>query len=161
MNATELAAWVGASTGLLSLGWNIYLKLSSGPKLAVTAFAGMVMMPPPPHNPRILKITVQNVGTSPTTITNLTFHTYDSWWRRFRRRPSVSAVLNHYRGPDMPHMIEVGGEWVAVMEQEGEFNEWLGSGNLWCEVHHSFSKKPTRSKIRNLSDRADDSPKEK
>jgi len=147
MTATELAAWVGASSGLLSVGWNIYLKLTSGPKLAVTAFAGMVMMPPPPHNPRLLKLTVNNVGTTPTTINNLTFHIYESRWKRLRRRPSVSAVLNHYRGPEMPHKVEVGDEWVAVMEHDEKFNEWLRSGDLWCEVHHSFSKRPTRTRI--------------
>jgi hypothetical protein len=84
MNATQLAAWVGACTGLGSLLWNIYTKLASGPKLEVTAFAGLVMMPPPLNNPGFLKPTVHNVGTAPTTITNVCFHTYRSRWARFR-----------------------------------------------------------------------------
>src|ERR1035438_7471240 len=153
MNATGTAAWVGAVSGLVGLLWNVYTKVTAGPKLAVTALAGMVMIPSPPHNPRMLQITVHNIGTAPTTIINLTFQTYASWWMKFRNRASISAVLDHYRGPDMPYKIEVGGRWVAVMEQEGEFDEWLRSGNLWCEVVHSFSKRPTRAKIRDFSHR--------
>jgi hypothetical protein len=83
----------------------------------------MVMMPPPPNNPTFLKITVQNVGTSPTTLTNLTFHRYDSWWAKFRKRAKFSAVLNTYRGPQLPHKLEVGAEWCALMEQDERFRE--------------------------------------
>ena len=33
MNVTELAAWVGAFSGLGSLVWNVYVKMTSGPRL--------------------------------------------------------------------------------------------------------------------------------
>ena len=55
-----ITAWVGAVSGLGGLFWNVYTKITAGPKLAVTAYAGMVMMPPLPHNPRLLRITVHN-----------------------------------------------------------------------------------------------------
>src|SRR5882762_1508321 len=76
MKPTELAAWIGATTGLASLLWNIYTKLIAGPKLTVTAFANLVQRPAPPGDPRFLRITVQNVGTATTTITNLDFFTF-------------------------------------------------------------------------------------
>jgi len=149
MNATVLAAWVGACSGLGSLFWNVYTKLTSGPKLRVTAFAEMVMIPPAPKNPTFLRITVQNVGTSPTTLTNITFHQYPSWWARFRNRATFNAVLNNYGGPQFPHKLEVGAEWSGLMEQDGRFQELLKGNPLWCAAVHSFSKKPTQVEILN------------
>jgi hypothetical protein len=147
MNATTLAAWVGACSGLGSLIWNIYTKLTSGPKLRVAAFAGMVMMPPPPNNPTFLKITVQNVGTAPTTLTNITLHQYASRWSRFRNRATFSAVLNNYKGPQFPHKLEIGAEWSGLMEQDERFGELLKGDSVWLAAHHSFSKSPTQVKI--------------
>ena len=145
---------MGATTGLASLLWNIYTKLTAGPKLTVTAFANMVQMPTPPGNPRFLKITVQNIGTATTTLTNLEFFTFVSRWARFlsrakltRRSDEKHAVLNDYRGPQFPHKLEVGSEWQALMQQDGRFDEWLKTEKLWCAVWHSFSKRPVPAKI--------------
>lgn len=148
MTATEWAAWVGASTGVGHLLWTVYTNLTSGPKLRVTAFAGMVVRPAPPGDPSILQITVQNVGTGPTTIKNIAFQTYLSRWARFRYKPSnPCAVLNMYLGPQLPYRLDAGSEFVANMEQDQEFNAWLSSGNLWCAIVHSVSKKPVLAKI--------------
>ena len=117
MTATELAAWAGATTGLASLLWNIYTKLTAGPKLTVTAIANMVQMPAPQGNPRFLRITVQNIGTATTTLTNMGFFTFAARWARFlwraklRKRPDERrAVLIDYQGPQLPHKLEVGSE---------------------------------------------------
>lgn len=147
MEAPPWVAWIGACTGVASLFWNIYTKLTSGPNLRVTAFADMIQMPPPPGNPSFLDITVQNVGTATTTITNVCFKQYDSRWKRFRNRSRQrAAVLNHYQGPQLPQKLEVGGEWRANMQQDAGFDEWLASGKLWCEIVHSFGK-PVSVKI--------------
>lgn len=147
MSTTQYVAWIGALSGLGSLFWNIYTKLTSGPKLKMTAYANMVLMPPPPHNPSLLKVTVQNAGTTPTTITNLCLFKYNSRWDRFRNRPSISAVVANHSGPQFPHKLEVGSEWTVTMEQDTRFEEWLQTDKLWCAVVHSFSKKPKLAKI--------------
>jgi len=155
MKATELAAWVGgATTGLASLLWNIYTKLTAGPRLMVTAFANMVQMPTPLGNPRFLKITVQNIGTTTTTITNLEFFTLVPRWVRFllwaklkKRLTETRAVLNDYQGPQFPHKLEVGSEWQALMQQDERFEDWLRTDKLCCAVWHSFSKRPVPTKI--------------
>jgi hypothetical protein len=155
MKTTELVAWIGATTGIASLIWNIYTKITANrPKLIVRAYANMVQMPPPPGNPKFLRITVQNIGTSTTTITNLEFHKLIPLWKRIlyrlrlkKRGEEIRAIMVDYRGPQMPHKLEVGSEWVALMEQEPSFKEWLDTDRLRCAVHHSFSKRPTSSKI--------------
>jgi hypothetical protein len=47
MTLTSVLAVVGAVTGVASLAWNIYVKLSAGPKVLVKVWAGMKMMPTP------------------------------------------------------------------------------------------------------------------
>ena len=155
MNATELVAWIGATTGIASLIWNIHTKITaSRPKLVVRAYANMVQMPPPPKNPRFLRITVQNIGTAPTTLTNLDFFKKIPGWKRLlykahlkKRAEEIHAILNDYRGPQIPHKLEVGSEWVALMEQDAGFEDWLKTDRLHCAVHHSFSKRPVPTKI--------------
>lgn len=125
MKTTELVAWIGATTGLASLIWNIYTKVTANrPKLVVKAYANMVQMPSPPRNPRFLRVTVQNVGTASTTLTNLEFFKLVPRWKRLlyklhlkKRGEEIHAILNDYRGPQIPHKLEVGSEWVALMER--------------------------------------------
>jgi hypothetical protein len=155
IKTTELVAWIGASTGVASLIWNIYTKLTANrPRLVVKAYANMVQMPPPPRNPRFLRITVQNNGTAPTTITNVDFYQLIPGWRRLlytlhlkKRGEEIHAILNDYRGPQIPHKLEVGSEWVALMEQDTKFEDWLNTDSLHCAIHHSFSKNPAPAKI--------------
>jgi hypothetical protein len=155
VRTTELVAWVGATTGIASLGWSIYSKITANrPKLVVKAYANMIQMPPPPRNPRFLRIAVQNVGTAPTTITNVEFFKAHPRWKRLlyklhlkNRGEEIHAIMNGFRGPQIPLKLEVGSEWVALMEQDGKFEDWLSTGTLHCAIHHSFSKKPMPTKI--------------
>ena len=147
MTATEWAAWVGACSGLGGLAWNVYLKATSGPRLRLSAFAGMVKMPPPPNNPKFMRITVQNIGTAPTTITNITLHTFPSRWARYRNRATINAVIANYEGQQIPFKLEVGTEWSVLMAHDQRFDDWLGKDTVWCAVWHSFCPKPTKVKI--------------
>jgi hypothetical protein len=154
MNATELAAWVGATSGLAGLFWNIYAKITAGPKLAVSAFANMVQMPAQPGNPRFLRITVRNIGTTTTTLTNVDFFAVAPrwkrflWWARLEKRPAETrAVLNHYQGLQLPQRLEVGSEWQALMQQDDGFEQWLTTTQLCCAIWHSFSKRPVPTRI--------------
>jgi hypothetical protein len=152
---TEVVAWIGASTGVASLAWNIYAKVTGNrPSLEVKAHANLIQMPPPPKNPRFLRITVQNNGTAPTTITNVEFFDASPRWKRIlyklhlkKRGSERHAILNDYRGPQIPYKLEVGSEWVGSMEQDDKFEAWLKNGKLHCGIHHSFSRKSVPTKI--------------
>ena len=156
MKTTELVAWIGATTGIASLGWNIYTKVTANrPKLVVKAYANMIQMPRPPKNPRFLRVTVQNIGTAPTTLNNLEFFKIIPRWTRLfyklylkKRGEEIHAVLgNDYRGPQLPHKLEVGSEWTVLMQQDEGFEDWLKTDRLHCAVWHSFSTRPVPSKI--------------
>jgi hypothetical protein len=150
MEATPWVAWIGACTGVASLAWNIYVKATSGARLVVTAFPNMIMMPRPPGNPKFLSVTVQNVGTAATTLTNLTLQVYDSTWKRKRQQASSNYVVVNYQGPQLPCKLEVGSEWRALVAQDERLNELLTADKLWCDVWHSFSKRPVEFKVAKL-----------
>jgi hypothetical protein len=156
MKTTELVAWVGATTGIASLIWNIYAKVTANrPKLVVKAYANMIQMPPPPRgNPRFLRVTVQNIGTAPTTLTNVEFFEAIPRWKLVlsKLRPKlrageIHAIMNDYRGPQIPLRLEVGSEWTALMEQEPSFEDWLKKDKLTVRytIHSRRSPYPQKS----------------
>lgn len=141
-NSTVWVAWIGACTGVCSLAWNIYLKITSGPKLRILAHAGMVKMPPVPGNPNFLRITVRNVGNAPTTITNYSLHSFKGLRSRFRKKDfyaTKSAVIAQYSGKHCPVKLDVGEELSVLMQHDSSFEEWLDNG-LWVGVSHSFGR---------------------
>jgi hypothetical protein len=151
MEATPWIAWFGACTGVASLAWNIYIKTTAGARLVVTAFPNIIMLPGPPGDPRFVSVTVHNVGTAATTLTNLTLQVYDSTWKRKRRKASSNFVVVNYQGPTLPYKLEVGGEWRAFVPQDERFRVLLASDKVWCGVWHSFSKKPVEFNIAKLT----------
>lgn len=138
--STIWAAWIGAATGVFSLAWNMYLKITSGPKLKISAYAGMVVMPPPPGDPHFLRIVVRNVGSAPTTITNYTLHSFRGLRSRFKKtefNAEKNAVVTRYTGKQCPTKLDVGEEVAIVVEHDSRFEEWLKEG-VWVGVSHSF-----------------------
>ncbi len=152
MTLTEVAAWIGAVSGMGGVFWNVYLKLTSGPKLDVTATAGMVQMPPPRGDPLFMMITVRNRGTAATTLTNVCLSVFDSWWKRKRNNASLNFIVLNSVGPPLPLKLEVGDEWRTTMKQDDGFDELLRTNQVWCGICHSFDKHPVYAPIQKPQD---------
>lgn len=147
--STIWAAWIGAATGAFSLAWNVYLKVTSGPKLKISAYAGMVIVPPPPGDPYFLRIVVRNVGSVPTTITNYTLHSFKGIRSRLKKTESnadKNAVVTRYIGEQCPTKLNVGEEVSIMVEHDSRFEEWLKEG-VWVGVSHSFGHWAQMAKI--------------
>jgi hypothetical protein len=130
--------------------WNVYTKLTSGPRLKVSASSGMKIVPAPPGDPTYIFVEVSNAGTAATTLTNLHFVIYDAWLARVRQRWPASAGLTVIRPithHPIPFKLEVGGKWLGHVIQGGRFEEMVQSGKMWCEVSHSWSKRRAQKKI--------------
>lgn len=152
VSLTQALAVIGACTGVASFSWNVYIKLSAGPKLRVRAWAGMVKRPAPPGDPKFLKITIQNVGTYATTLTNYGLNQYSNRRKHFfgrRQVPDFAAVLNIYEGASTPHKLTVGEETVILMEQDLAFDRQLKKGTVYFAVWHAFAKDPVEVPIIN------------
>ena len=155
MTITEIAAWVGALSGLGSLGWNIYLKLTAGPKLELSASPHMHLVPSLPGDVAF-GITVRNNGTAPTTLTCVSFEEHNPRWNRLKKKwigiAYYSHVIKHdkVQGRPLPFCLKVGGEWTGSILKGPDFVELLKTRTLWCVVDHSFSKNPAQVKIKCL-----------
>jgi hypothetical protein len=150
MSPTDIAAWVGALSGVAALAWDFYKWKFSGPKLEVSTNYGMkVAGPHAKHdNSDYISIWVRNTGTAKTTISTLWVVTYDSWWAQKRGKRLKAAVIPYPAPGVIPSELDVGSEWVGAIRQSKEINEMLRSGKMWCEVFHSWSKNPTRAHIK-------------
>lgn len=142
---------LGAITGMSSLAWNIYIKLTSGPKLRIQAWANMVLYPTQPRNPRFLSIKVQNVGTTPTTLTNLEVSSYKVSVKAVKKLKgsgfnAVAETFLNQKYP-FPKKLDVGEEWSGQIGQSGVVDELVVKNSLWVSVHHSFSKTPVQVKV--------------
>jgi hypothetical protein len=118
VNWIFLLAVIGSITGIAGLGWNIYLKLSAGPKVLVKVWSGMIMMPTPPGNPSYIRITVRNTGTTATKLTTLGFHVYQSGRSAKKRKPDKSFVVLEVLGTKLPYKLEVGDEWDGYVQED-------------------------------------------
>jgi hypothetical protein len=148
-NSTTWVAWIGAATGVCSLVWNIYLKITTGPKLRIEAHAGMVLVPPEPGDHHFLRIVVRNVGSAPTTITNYTLHSFGGFLSKLRRsefNAAKSAVITAYRGNQCPTKLNVGEEVSVLVEHDQRFDEWLRD-DVWVGVSHTFRNRAKLAKI--------------
>jgi hypothetical protein len=143
---TRLVAWIGASTGVASLAWNIYLKMSSGPKITLLVRPGIKLFPPAPANPSYIGITVRNTGTETTTLTNIAFHVYPSRRAKRKRESTDRWVVDLLMGQQLPHTLTVGDEWTSTVPQSEQVSGPIADGTLWCELYHSFGK-PIQVKV--------------
>lgn len=152
MNATDLAAWVGAVTGVCAVLWDFYKWKTSGPILRVSAYPDMLLKDDrrSPDN-RYVEFKVCNTGTANAMITSCGFFFYDSWFARIRLKPA-RAMLDTDPNPNqpLPHKLDVGEEWIGIALQDDELNGLIKTGKLWCYVIHSWSKKPIQVNIRPL-----------
>lgn len=141
----------GAFVATVVLGWDAYKYLATGPKVEITAQTGMVRMglrPPDPN--KYISITAVNKGDRPTTITNLGFLYYDTWFKaRFRRnRASFAAVVTEpSQAQRIPYRFDVGDQWIGLCEQDAEVEKMIREGYFFMVLYHSHGGKGVRYRL--------------
>lgn len=98
-----------------------------------------------------LVLNVKNVGTAPTTITNVTLHTFDNAWKRIRNIPTKSLVVLDASPMQLPHTLEVGKYALGMIKQTEELEQMSRTALLYCNVHHTFSEKPIVLRIQPIT----------
>ncbi|MCA8321933.1 hypothetical protein [Burkholderia cepacia] len=79
------------------LGWDAYKWLNEGPSVRISASTGMVRVGGAVPDPNTyVSVTAVNVGDRATTITNLGFLYYRSWWRAYMRRKAIRRGFYRY-----------------------------------------------------------------
>jgi hypothetical protein len=154
MSATTVAAWIGAVSGITGILWDFYKWKTSGPAIEVSVKPGMEMirLAQTPMRQEAKKtyiiIYVRNNGTAPTTIKTIALVTYDSWLSRKRLKYATAGIVPEpaFAKP-LPHKLDVGEEWSGVVEQNATIEERIKIGKLWCQIYHTWSKRPVQTRI--------------
>jgi hypothetical protein len=110
-----------------------------------------MVMSTDPTGQTYLSITVNNVGSQPTTVTHVTLHTYSSLWRWIRRRadPIAYVVMNqHAQGHQVPYLLKVGEMFFYLTRQDQKIEDLSRAKRLFVQITHSFSDKPLRLRVK-------------
>nr|WP_163501695.1 hypothetical protein [Halomonas socia] len=142
--ATGVAAIIGASTGVASLGWQIFKHLKDGPVLRLSVSQGMELIVPgrEPDDQLLTVVNVTNVGSQSTTLTHLIVERYRNRFdRALRRKPLAQGLVPRPGAMDFPHKLAVGDQWIGTMYQQDLDRYFTEKGHLYIGVYHTFGKR--------------------
>jgi hypothetical protein len=150
MSATEVAAWWGAVAATLVIVWDVYKWATSGPRVRIRVEADRLMVGDPMREGEtFITVRATNTGDRPTTLTNLGFSYYRSWWhRKLLRKPDSNAVVTLGGTPhQLPHKLEPGGVWDGAAIQDEELKKMAAHGYLEMVVYQSHTGRPKRAHV--------------
>ncbi len=150
MNPTEIAAWIGATTGSLALLLNFVKWVRSGTRLAISSNSNMVPLDHPtpdfPAEPHLV-VWVRNVGDAPTTVTTFGLEYYRNRWLQLIRRGGKQGILLT-AGESLPKVLRPGEQWSTVVKRGSPVDE---AGRTVCSFVRCttrMSRKPARHVVR-------------
>ncbi len=156
LKGIEIVAWWGAVVATVVLLWDIYKWKTSGPKIKFVVTSGMLVVGDPAREGQsFISAEATNIGDRPTTITNLVFQYYKSYFAMLRHKPQTSMIV---KGPSesqpLPYILQPGSVWRGLCIQTDEIVSFSKTGYLVCGLCHSHSDKEIdrRVIIRNQSE---------
>jgi len=151
MNATDIAAWVGAITGSCIFLWDIFKWLHGGARVIVSASPNMIAYGAAvaiAGDTDSVVVEATNIGDAKTTITHLVGFYYDSWLKRlFRLKPTKSFFVFNPGPGTLPHVLDRGERWLGLMEQNKDLQRMSTEGYVYVGVFHSTTKRPIVARL--------------
>lgn len=130
------------------LGWDAYKWLNEGPDVRIDATTGMKLIGSPLPDPATyISVKAVNVGDRATTITNLGYLYYKSWWKAYLRKKSYDATFIIPRPSEaqrLPYKFEVGDQWLGICVQDEDVDKMIQEGYLFVVLYCSTSRKGVR-----------------
>jgi hypothetical protein len=130
--------------------WQVFIYLRNGPRLRVTAAAGMRVFGPVPDQGEYLAITATNVGNAATTITHVVVMGYDPAWGRLRG-PKEKYVLGRSTADHAPHPLAPGAGFLATYPHDPEIVRLSREFKLYAGVVDAVSGKETVKRVQAIS----------
>lgn len=117
MKASDIAAWVGATTGTLAVGLEFVKWIRSGPRLRIAANSSILPFDPTPEWPAQphLVVWVRNVGNAPTTLTGFAFTFYASRIDRRLRLEEKSDMILEPVPESLLRVLAPGEQWTSLV----------------------------------------------
>lgn len=108
MNASDLAAWWGATLATLVFGWDVYKWKTSGSRLALSVATDMQLAGAPAERLHLF-VEVVNRRERLTALTHLAIYQFASKWQRIRHKSKAAALAaNPDGGPGVPFELAPG-----------------------------------------------------
>ena len=145
---TLAIAAYAAAVSTFVLGWDAYKWLNQGPKLKLTAQTGMKIVGGGRVDPKTyISATVVNYGDRATTLTNMGFLYYKSWFKAYLRRNRADQafiVTTPSQAQVLPYRFEAGAQWIGMADQNEGIDRLIREGYLFAVIYSSTSGKGTR-----------------
>lgn len=127
---TLLIAAYAAVVATFVLGWDAYKWLNQGPKVRITAQTGMKLMGGGHIDLKTyVSVTAVNYGDRATTITNMGFLYYKTWFKAYMRRNRADRafiVTTPSQVQVIPHRFEAGAQWIGMADQDEDVDRMEG-----------------------------------
>ena len=134
------------------LGWDAYKWLASGPKIDISASAGMKILGGlEPDDKIYISVTAWNVGDRPTTISNLGGMYFDTWWRAyvFQRKPKEAFIVTQpSQAQRIPYRFEVGDQWIGLADQTDDIAQKAKNGYLFLILYTAGGGRGHRVRVK-------------
>ncbi len=151
MNATEIAAWWGASIATMVLIWDVFKWIRTGPIINVFASPDMQThgsISDGTHDKTFVTVEVTNTGDRKTTLTHLVGFHYANRFQWLRNKKNKTFIVaNPAFSAVLPHVLEPGERWLGGIEQNEELDDISRNGYLYCGVYHSGGKKAVLQRV--------------
>lgn len=151
----ELTLAIAAYAAVVStfvLGWDAYKWLNQGPKVRIYAQTGMkVVGGPIPDSKTYVTVTATNYGDRATTITNLGFLYYKTWWRAYvpfiRKAERAFIIATPSQAQVIPYRFEPGAQWLGMADQDAGIDKMIEGGYLFAVLYCSTVGRGVRFRL--------------
>lgn len=156
MNSTTVAAWTGAIVSILVLVWDIYKEVKNGARLLLIVSPNMRLLVGSDYSGEShISVSVSNNGTLPTTLTHLSVCMYDTYLSKVLGKPSFTGIVYSQPSytPQLPFVLNPGERWLGMVSQANicEHIRVEGDNLIYVAITHSSSSKPTKARVRGLT----------
>lgn len=145
---TMVIAAYAAVVSTFVLGWDAYKWLNQGPKLKVTAQTGMKIVGTGRIDSKTyVSATVVNYGDRATTLTNMGFLYYRSWFKAYlnrNRADQAFIITTPSQVQILPYRFEAGAQWIGMADKDELVDNMIREGYLFVVIYSSTSGKGVR-----------------
>jgi hypothetical protein len=107
------------------------------PRLHLSAMSDASVFPDDGKGSRAA-LTVINRGGEPTFLTHMIAFTYENRWKKLRKKPSMTGIVN---SPHIPAKLEVNATWMGTMFYTDDLRQNMKEGKVYIGVIASHSSK--------------------
>ncbi len=146
-----IIAGYAAVVSTFVLGWDAYKWLNEGPKIRITAQTGMKIVGGIQTDPKTyVSVTAVNYGDRATTITNMGFLYYTTWFKAYlwrNRYNQAFIIATPSQAHVLPFRFETGAQWIGMADQDEQVDRMIREGYLFAMLYCSTSGKDIRARL--------------